>query len=163
MTPFFPAVKPEPTTYPLIMRNLILSALLMLSTVPGFAADGTARWSVQFSPKGGCTDAVIAELGKTKETVLIQACSFTSALIAAALVDAHKRRVKVQVILDKSERGEKYSSADFVAHAHASLGVSSARHARTASTQNRLAVLWSSVLVSRLNDSISSGERGPVT
>ena len=47
----------------------------MLSPVPGFAADGTARWSVRFSPKGGCTDAVVAELGKAKETVLVQAYS----------------------------------------------------------------------------------------
>ena len=37
--------------------------------------------------------------------------------IAKALVDAHTRGVKVQVILDKSQRTEKYSSADFVAHA----------------------------------------------
>jgi phosphatidylserine/phosphatidylglycerophosphate/cardiolipin synthase-like enzyme len=32
-------------------------------------------------------------------------------------VDAHKRGADVQVILDKSQRSEKYSSADFVAHA----------------------------------------------
>ena len=43
--------------------------------------------------------------------------SFTSAPIAKALVDAHKRGVEVQVILDKSQRTEKYSSADFVQHA----------------------------------------------
>lgn len=33
------------------------------------------------------------------------------------MVDAHKRGVKVQVVLDKSQRTEKYSSADFLAHA----------------------------------------------
>ena len=43
--------------------------------------------------------------------------SFTSAPIAKALVDAHKRGVKVEVILDKSQKGEKYTSADFVIHA----------------------------------------------
>ncbi|MCY2927499.1 MAG: phospholipase D family protein, partial [Planctomycetota bacterium] len=52
-----------------------------------------------------------------KQTVYVQAYSFTSAPIAKALVDAHKRSVKVLVILDKSQRTEKYSSADFVAHA----------------------------------------------
>jgi len=46
----------------------------------------------------------------------VQAYSFTSAPIAKALLDAHKRGVKVQVILDKSQRTEKYSSADFVAN-----------------------------------------------
>src|SRR5664280_2357205 len=65
----------------------------------------------------GCTDAIVAELDKAKSTVLVQAYSFTSAPIAKAIVEAHKRGVKVQVILDKSQRTEKYSSADFVAHA----------------------------------------------
>ncbi len=49
--------------------------------------------------------------------VLVQAYSFTSAPIAEALVNAFWRGVKVQVILDKSQRSERYSSADFVAHA----------------------------------------------
>ena len=46
--------------------------------------------------------------------VLVQAYSFTSAPIAKALVDAQRRGVKVQVILDKSQRTEKYSEADFL-------------------------------------------------
>jgi phosphatidylserine/phosphatidylglycerophosphate/cardiolipin synthase-like enzyme len=36
--------------------------------------------------------------------------------IAKALLDAHKRGVQVQVILDKSQRTEKYLSADFLAN-----------------------------------------------
>jgi phosphatidylserine/phosphatidylglycerophosphate/cardiolipin synthase-like enzyme len=72
---------------------------------------------VYFSPKGGCTEAVVESLENAKSEVLVQAYSFTSAPIAKALVDAEKRGVKVQVILDKSQRTEKYSSADFVAHA----------------------------------------------
>ena len=69
---------------------------------------------VFFSPKGGCTEAVVSELSKAKKTVLVQAYSFTSAPIAKALVDAHKRGVKVLVILDKSQRTERYSSATFL-------------------------------------------------
>ena len=69
---------------------------------------------VYFSPHGGCTDAIIRELNQAKSTVLVQAYSFTSAPIAKALVNAHKRGVKVEVILDKSQRTEKYSSADFL-------------------------------------------------
>ena len=46
----------------------------------------------------------------------MQAYSFTSAPIAKALVETHKRGVEVQVILDKSQKTEKYSEADFVAH-----------------------------------------------
>ena len=72
---------------------------------------------VRFSPKGGCTEAVVDALRGAKTSVLVQAYSFTSAPIAAALVDAHRRGVRVEVILDKSQRTEKYSSADFVVHA----------------------------------------------
>ena len=72
---------------------------------------------VCFSPNGGCTDAIIKSLDEAKQMVLVQAYSFTSAPIAKAVVEAHKRGVKVQVILDKSQRTEKYSSADFLAHA----------------------------------------------
>jgi phosphatidylserine/phosphatidylglycerophosphate/cardiolipin synthase-like enzyme len=60
---------------------------------------------------------VVKELGAAKSNVLVQAYSFTSASIAKALVEAHKRGVDVRVILDKSQRTEKYSSADFVQHA----------------------------------------------
>jgi phosphatidylserine/phosphatidylglycerophosphate/cardiolipin synthase-like enzyme len=46
----------------------------------------------------------------------VQAYSFTSASIAKALLEAHERGVQVQVILDKSQGTEKYSSADFLAN-----------------------------------------------
>ena len=74
----------------------------------------TYNWEVYFSPHGGCTDAVIRELNKAKTTVFVQAYTFTSAPIAKALLDAHKRGVKVEVILDKSQRTQKYSSATFL-------------------------------------------------
>lgn len=70
--------------------------------------------SVCFTPGSDCTDLVVKELGTAKDTVLVQAYSFTSAPIARALVDAKKRGVKVEVILDKSNRTAKYSAADFL-------------------------------------------------
>jgi phosphatidylserine/phosphatidylglycerophosphate/cardiolipin synthase-like enzyme len=72
---------------------------------------------IYFSPKGGCTEAVCRELGSATKDVLVQAYSFTSAPIAEALVEAHRRGVEVQVILDKSQRSEKYSSATFLKNA----------------------------------------------
>jgi phosphatidylserine/phosphatidylglycerophosphate/cardiolipin synthase-like enzyme len=39
--------------------------------------------------------------------------TFTSAPIAKALMDAHRRGVKIQVILDKSNQTDKYSAATF--------------------------------------------------
>jgi phosphatidylserine/phosphatidylglycerophosphate/cardiolipin synthase-like enzyme len=72
---------------------------------------------VVFSPNGGCTEAVVDALGQAKTDVKVQAYSITSVQIEKALVDAHKRGVRVEVILDKSQRTGKYSSADFFAHA----------------------------------------------
>jgi len=85
------------------------------NSTDGHLADGDYR--VYFSPQGGCTEAVVAQLEAAKSNILVQAYSFTSAPIAKALVDAHKRGVKIQVILDKSQRTEKYSEADFLGHA----------------------------------------------
>ena len=72
---------------------------------------------VYFSPNGGCTEAVVRELNRARETVLVQAYSFTSAPIAKAMVNAFRRGVDVQVILDESQRSDRYSSADLVTHA----------------------------------------------
>ena len=70
-----------------------------------------------FSPKGGCTQAIVRELKAARQSILIQAYSFTSAPIAAALVEAARRGVLIEVVLDKSNKTGKYSAADFVAHA----------------------------------------------
>lgn len=96
------------------MRFLLVLAWFCFGV--GSVVDGVAgtKPEVYFSPRGGVTDVVVAELGKARSTVLVQAYSFTSAPIAKALVDAHKRGVKVRVILDKSQRTEKYSSATFL-------------------------------------------------
>ena len=94
--------------------SFVLVVLLFFAEV-GLAAGGAAPASIQvyFSPKGGCTEAVVDALTKAKSTVLVQAYSFTSAPIAKALTDAHRRGVKIQVILDKSNQTDKYSAATF--------------------------------------------------
>lgn len=71
------------------------------------------RAQVYCSPNGGATEAIVKEIGKAKSDILVQAYSFTSKEIAKALVDAHKRGVHTEIILDKSNRSQKYSAADF--------------------------------------------------
>jgi phosphatidylserine/phosphatidylglycerophosphate/cardiolipin synthase-like enzyme len=75
-----------------------------------------APTQVYFSPNGGTTQAIIKEISDAKSEILIQAYSFTSTPIAKALVDAHKRGVKVESILDKSQRKAQYTSATFLAN-----------------------------------------------
>jgi phosphatidylserine/phosphatidylglycerophosphate/cardiolipin synthase-like enzyme len=83
---------------------------------PSVAAAQQTATSIEvyFSPHGGCTDAIVKQIDGARETILVQAYSFTSAPIAEALLQAHKRGVNVQVILDKSQRTEKYTAATFL-------------------------------------------------
>jgi len=71
---------------------------------------------VFFSPNGGCTHAIIDTIVKAKSEILVQAYIFTSEPIAKALLGAHKRGVKVFVILDKSQKKDGYSPATFFAN-----------------------------------------------
>jgi len=68
------------------------------------------------SAHGGTTQAIIKEINEAKSEILVQAYSFTSSPIAKALVDANKRGVKVEGILDKSQRKAQYTSASFLAN-----------------------------------------------
>ena len=45
------------------------------ATTPAATEEGLA---VYFSPKGGCTEAVVDALGKAKQTVLVHPCARTS-------------------------------------------------------------------------------------
>jgi phosphatidylserine/phosphatidylglycerophosphate/cardiolipin synthase-like enzyme len=66
-----------------------------------------------FSPKGGCTDAVVAEIKNARHEVLVLAYSFTSKPIAQALVEAKLRGVHVEIILDHSNEKETYTDLQF--------------------------------------------------
>jgi phosphatidylserine/phosphatidylglycerophosphate/cardiolipin synthase-like enzyme len=102
-----------------IKSILSLFVLACLFTIPAHAKDLTltnAPTQVFFSPYGGCTEAIVEALSKAKTEVLVQAYSFTSKEIAKALLDAHKRGVKTQIILDRSNKSGKYSAGDFTAH-----------------------------------------------
>ncbi len=65
---------------------------------------------VLFNPGGGALAAILAEVDNAKTDILVQAYSFTSSHLKAALVEAHKRGVEVEVILDKSQRKKRFTS-----------------------------------------------------
>lgn len=131
------------------MKNILFALLLAVSV---HAAD----IQVFFSPKGGCTEAVVRNLDRATNTVLVQAYSFTSAPIAKALVDAQKRGIKVQVILDKSQRKEHYTEADFLLHA----GVPTFIDAKHAIAHNKIMVIDShTVLTGSFNFTKAAEEK----
>ena len=67
--------------------------------------------NAHFSPRGGCTKAIISEIDNAKETIDVAIYSFTSKSILKALLRAHERGVKVRVVMDESgakNRGSAY-------------------------------------------------------
>jgi len=92
---------------------IIFLVLILALPVLAFNVDVT---NVCFSPYGDCTEAIVNQIDNAKSEILVQAYSFTSAPIAKALVNAHKRGVHVEIILDKSNKSKKYSAGDFTAH-----------------------------------------------
>jgi phosphatidylserine/phosphatidylglycerophosphate/cardiolipin synthase-like enzyme len=98
---------------------LLIFLLLLTFSIPAFADNTFHNISgeVYFSPDGGCTEAIVNEIRHAKSEIYVQAYSFTSAPIAKALVDAHKRGIKVEVILDKSQKRERYTEATFLTNA----------------------------------------------
>jgi phosphatidylserine/phosphatidylglycerophosphate/cardiolipin synthase-like enzyme len=66
-----------------------------------------------FSPKGGCTDAIVREIQHARHEILVLAYSFTSKPIAQALVDAKLRGIHVDIVLDFSNEHEVYSDLHF--------------------------------------------------
>ncbi len=97
------------------MRKALL--LLALIWTAGPAADlslHNAPVQVFFSPYGGCKEAIVGALRGARQSVLVQAYSFTSHEIARALKAAHDRGVKVYLILDRSQETERYSDLGFL-------------------------------------------------
>lgn len=65
--------------------------------------------SVYFSPKGGCTEAIVQAISRARREILVQAFSFTSRPIAQALIDAKARGLDVAILLDRSQELETHS------------------------------------------------------
>jgi len=108
------------------MIRFFLGAFLALGLYAQEPTQGAIR--VHFSPGGEPTAAIVAELNRAKTAVRVQAYCFTSAPIAGALKQAHDRGVDVQVILDKSQPKQPYTSVTFLQSAKIPVFIDS-RHA----------------------------------
>lgn len=93
-----------------IALSLILSSVIGTPTYSEDLVLNNTPVKVLFNPGGGCLAAILAEIDNAKTDILVQAYSFTSSHLKAALVEAHKRGVKVEVILDKGQRKRRFTS-----------------------------------------------------
>jgi phosphatidylserine/phosphatidylglycerophosphate/cardiolipin synthase-like enzyme len=92
---------------------------------------------VHFSPKGGCTERVVAEIGKARREILVLAYSFTSKAISEALIAAHKRGVSVEVVLDHSNEKEEHTDLGLIVEA----GLKPAIDAQHAIAHNKVMII----------------------
>ena len=130
------------------MRKIFTIVILCFFTVvtPIIAHDVTLKnvpGQVYFSPSGGCTDAIVNEIDNAKLEILVQAYSFTSTPIAKALISAFKRGVKVEAILDKSQRKEKYTSATFLKNS----GIPTYIDSRHAIAHNKIIIIDKEIVI----------------
>jgi phosphatidylserine/phosphatidylglycerophosphate/cardiolipin synthase-like enzyme len=98
---------------------------------------------VFYSPKGGCTEAVVRELAKARREILIQAYSFTSKPIADALVAAKGRKVHIDILLDRSNEQETYTELGHLVDQ----GISPLIDAQHAIAHNKVIIIDRKVLV----------------
>ena len=119
----------------------VLWLILFLGATCSLAQAGSIR--VYFSPNGGCTDAILCQINQAKTEILLQAYSFTSKPIAQALIQAHKRGVKINEVLDKSNRGRKYSSATFLQN----MGISVYIDDKHAIAHNKIMIIDNRVVI----------------
>lgn len=70
-----------------------------------------------FTPGQDCTHQITKHIAKAENSILVQAYAFSSKDIADALIAAKNRGVKVEVILDKSQRSQKYSLLHYIVDA----------------------------------------------
>ena len=98
---------------------------------------------VYFTPGDSAESAIVEQLLGAKDSILVQAYSFTNPAIASALADAHSRGVNVVMLLDKSHRTQKYSAADFTANA----GINTLIDDRHAIAHNKIMIIDGQVVI----------------
>ncbi len=112
------------------------------SVVPG-AAVPVAQIRVFFTP-GNTVETAIAEvIAAARQRILVQAYSFTNPLIVQALAEAKSRGVNVVVVLDKSNRTQRYSAADFTAHS----GIETLIDAKHAIAHNKVMIIDDQIVI----------------
>lgn len=101
-----------------LLAGMLAVALMATGSHTATAASlpSNAGYETGFSPNAGALDLVVKGIHSAKSSVLVAAYSFTSKPIATALLDAHRRGVKVAVVADQDSNRKQYSAVQFLAN-----------------------------------------------
>jgi len=100
-----------------MLRLLIMRLFRVFCVCAGLISGsvaGAAELRTCFTPGEDCTGLIVQQINNARSSVLVQAYSFTSEPIIAALSQAKQRGLDVRAILDKSNEQDRYSAATFL-------------------------------------------------
>lgn len=100
---------------PLKIRTMIFSLLLTIASSL-LASSCIENVEVGFSPGGAAKQIVVTAINEATTSIDLAAYSFTSKLIAVALVNAQLRGVNVRIVADKKSNDGKYSAVTYLAN-----------------------------------------------
>lgn len=101
-----------------LLRLMLIAGVAFITANTATASEPVpagASYDIGFSPHGDSLNVVLKGIRSAKSSILVAAYSFTSKPIATALLDAHKRGVKVQVVADR-KANKRYSAVTFLAN-----------------------------------------------
>jgi phosphatidylserine/phosphatidylglycerophosphate/cardiolipin synthase-like enzyme len=90
---------------------LLLSCCYSLTSLAGIPTSNCPDIQVCFTPGQNCTAEITDVIDAAKKSIFVQAYSFTSMPIAEHLIAAKNRGIAVNVILDKSQKSQRYSAS----------------------------------------------------
>lgn len=88
--------------------------VVFMSLFAAFHFSAFAGTDIYFSPRGGCQNAVISEIGKARESIDIAMYYLTSREISQEILRAKDRKVRIRIVLDKSQETQKYSKSRYL-------------------------------------------------
>lgn len=90
--------------------TFLFLALALLPIVLPVEGRGAMVVQACFSPLGRCSNHILREIEQAKKEILVAVYAFTNEELAWALIQARRRGVKVQVVLDREFDAENKNS-----------------------------------------------------
>jgi len=132
-----------------------VAAKMMILLLLAFFASGSITHAA--GPASNNISAVVKEIDGAKSEILVQAYSLSSKDIANALVDAHKRGVRTQIVLDKSAISLGTSIADYTHN----MGIPTYIDSEHDIAENKIIVVdKETVITDSFNFARAAGEKG---
>lgn len=98
-----------------IVMALAAAASMAASHAAPLAPQASTTLEVAFTP-GDALPLVLRTIRSAKQSIVVAAYSFTSKPVSLALLEQHRKGVKVAVLVDSGEATKQYSAARFLAN-----------------------------------------------